>query len=108
MQIVDKTISLSKGCLQWPGLLKYAIRVAFNLSPNSLENCHSCSHPLALAMQQNLKKSQHLCEQKVACVAAALECTPGWVFFSPHSLDPSLLIYFQGRLFVGVYFNNAH
>ena len=34
--------------------------------------CHSCSHPLALATRQNLKKSHHLREQKIARVAAAL------------------------------------
>ena len=35
--------------------------------------CHSCSHPLELATRQNLKKSHHLREQKIARVAAALE-----------------------------------
>ena len=34
--------------------------------------CHSCSHPFALATRQNLKKSHHLREQKIARVAAAL------------------------------------
>ena len=34
--------------------------------------CHSCSHPLALATRQNLKKLHHLREQKIARVAAAL------------------------------------
>ena len=34
--------------------------------------CHSCSHPLALATGQNLKKPHHLREQKIARVAAAL------------------------------------
>ena len=34
--------------------------------------CHSCSHPLALATRQNLKKSHHLREQKNALVAVAL------------------------------------
>ena len=33
--------------------------------------CHSCSHPLALATRQNLKKSHHLRDQKIARVAAA-------------------------------------
>ena len=34
--------------------------------------CHSCSHPLALATRQNLKKSHHLRDQKIARVAVAL------------------------------------
>ena len=34
--------------------------------------CHSCSHPLALATRQNLKKSHHLRQQKIAGIAAAL------------------------------------
>ena len=34
--------------------------------------CHSCSHPLVLATRQNLKKSHHLRDQKIARVAAAL------------------------------------
>ena len=34
--------------------------------------CHLCSHPLALATRQNLKKSHHLREQKITRVAAAL------------------------------------
>ena len=76
-QIVDKTIPSSKEpsamFVYSAQVLKYAIRAAvFNLSPKLARICHLCSHPLALATRQNLKKLHYLREQKIARVATAL------------------------------------
>ena len=44
----------------------------FHLSRRQFEGGCTCDFHLALATRQNLKKSHHLCEQKIARVAAAL------------------------------------
>ena len=44
----------------------------FHLLCRQFEGGYTCDFHLALAMRQNLKKSHHLSEQKIARVAAAL------------------------------------
>ena len=44
----------------------------FHLSRRKFEGGYTCDFHLALATRQNLKKSHHLREQKIARVAAAL------------------------------------
>ena len=47
----------------------------FHLSRRQFERGYTCDFHLALATRQNLKKSHHLREQKIARVAAALAPT---------------------------------
>ena len=42
----------------------------FHLSPRQVEGDCTCNFHLALGTRQNLKKSHHLRERKIACVAA--------------------------------------
>ena len=45
----------------------------FHLSCRQFKGGYTCDFRLVLGTRQNLKKSHQLCEQKIACVAMALD-----------------------------------